>query len=71
MQKFRDWVLNPDEGELLAAVRPQRKRKRKKQIKAGDKRADAGARNFLLSRTTYTPTFQGCRLAHQRHPAMA
>lgn len=41
MRKFRDWVMNPDEEELLAAVRPQRKRKRKKQIKNGD--ADAGA----------------------------
>ncbi len=71
MQKFRDWVLNPDEGELLAAVRPQRKRKRKKQIKAGDERTDAGSQKWGLATTPLTPTFQGCRLAHQRHPDMA
>ena len=65
MQKFRDWVLKPDEGELLAAVRPQRKRKRKKQIKAGDERADAGAQ------TTLFPTIKDSGLAHQRHPEMA
>ncbi len=46
MRKFRDWVMNPDEEELLAAVRPQRKRKRKKQVKAGDERAEAGAADF-------------------------
>ena len=36
LRKFREWVMNPDEAELLAAVRPQRKRKRKKQPKPGD-----------------------------------
>ncbi|KAK9904154.1 hypothetical protein WJX75_005482 [Coccomyxa subellipsoidea] len=36
MRKFRDWVMNPDEAELLAAVRPQKKRKRKKQAKPGE-----------------------------------
>lgn len=41
MRKFRDWVMNPDEAELLAAVRPQKKRKRKKQAKPGE-HADQG-----------------------------
>lgn len=34
--------MNPDEAELLAAVRPQRKRKRKKKAKPGDAPEDAG-----------------------------
>jgi len=42
MRQFRDWVMNPDEAELLAAVRPQRKRKRKKKAKPGDALEDTG-----------------------------
>lgn len=44
MRQFRDWVMHPDDAELLAAVKPQKKRGRQKgkKGKEGEAEADAG-----------------------------
>jgi hypothetical protein len=43
MRQFREWVLNPDDAELLAAVKPQKKRgKRRKKAVEGDAGSAAG-----------------------------